>query len=82
MGGPARIQRMLLHHPLSRDIERYDQLREALTRYRLTLGQPRQEDMVDMLRRRNVDARSVPTISLRPPRFTAPEQDAGQDVEA
>ena len=81
-GGPARIQRMLLHHPLSRDIERYDQLREALTRYRLTLGQPRQEDMVDMLRRRNVDARSVPTISLRPPRFTAPEQDAGQDVEA
>ena len=69
--GPARIQRILLQHPLSRDIERYEQLREALTRYRLTLGQPRQEDMVEMLQRRNIDAQNVPTISLRPPRFTA-----------
>lgn len=68
--GPAQIQRTLLQHPLSRDIDRYDQLREALTRYRLTLGQPRQEDMVDMLQRRNIDAENLPTINLRPPRYT------------
>lgn len=66
--GDARIQRVLVPYPLSRDIEKYDQLRSALTLYRLTLGQPRQEDMVEMLQRRGVDGENVPTIDLRPPR--------------
>lgn len=65
--GPAQIQRVLVQYPMSRDIERYERLRSALTLYRLTLGQPRQEDMVEMLERRNVDARDVPMIDLRPP---------------
>ena len=66
--GSARIHRVLAHYPLSRDIDKYDRLRNALTLYRLTLGQPRQEDMVDMLAKRGVDGDSVPTIDLRPPR--------------
>ena len=66
--GPARIHRVIAHYPLSRDIARYERLRSALTLYRLTLGQPRQEDMVDMLAKRGVDGESVPTIDLRPPR--------------
>ncbi len=59
---------MLAQYPLSRDIDKYDRLRNALTLYRLTLGQPRQEDMVDMLAKRGVDGDAVPTIDLRPPR--------------
>lgn len=66
--GSARIHRVLAHYPLSRDIAKYERLRAALTLYRLTLGQPRQEDMVDMLAKRGVDGGSVPTIDLRPPR--------------
>lgn len=66
--GPARIDRVLAHYPLSRDIGRYERLRSALTLYRLTLGQPRQEDMVEMLARRGVEATELPTIDLRAPR--------------
>lgn len=66
--GPARIHRVLAHYPLSRDIDKYERLRGALTLYRLTLGQPRQEDMVEMLAKRGIDGDSVPTIDLRPPR--------------
>jgi hypothetical protein len=68
--GPARIHRVLARYPLSRDIKKYERLRSALTLYRLTLGQPRQEDMVDMLARRGVDAGELPVIDLRPPSAT------------
>lgn len=53
--------------PLSRDSERYERLRSAPALYRLTLGQPRQEDLVDMLARRGADADELPTIDLRAP---------------
>ncbi|GAA1941602.1 helicase [Microbacterium aoyamense] len=66
--GPARIHRVLAEYPLSRDAAKYERLRSALTLYRLTLGQPRQEDMVDMLAKRGVDGTAVPTVDLRPPR--------------
>lgn len=70
--GDAQIQRTLVQYPLSKDIDRYDRLREALTYYRLTLGQPRQEDMVEILARRNLDASEIPVINLRPPRRNNP----------
>lgn len=66
--GSARIHRVLAQYPLSRDIEKYERLRSALTLYRLTLGQPRQEDMIEILAKRGVDGGAVPTIDLRPPR--------------
>ncbi len=66
--GSARIHRVLAHYPLSRDIAKYERLRNALTLYRLTLGQPRQEDMVDMLAKRGLDGSALPTIDLTPPR--------------
>ncbi|MGB3374137.1 MAG: hypothetical protein WBA87_03225 [Microbacterium sp.] len=65
--GPARIHRVLARYPLSRDIRKYERLRSALTLYRLTLGQPRQEDMVEMLARSGVDGTELPVIDLRPP---------------
>ncbi|MDN3495206.1 helicase-related protein [Planococcus sp. APC 4015] len=65
--GAARIHRVIAAYPLSRDIDRYARLRDALTLYRLTLGQPRQEDMVELMRKRGVDARDAAAIDLRPP---------------
>jgi len=66
--GPAQVQRILARYPLSRDQDRYERLRDDLALYRLTLGQPRQEDMVELLRKRGVDGENAPTIDLRPPR--------------
>ena len=65
--GPARLERALVSFPLSRDRTKYERLRTDLTLYRLTLGQPRQEDMVEILRRRGVDGEQLPMLDLRPP---------------
>lgn len=65
--GPARIHRVIAQYPLSRDAVKYERLREALTLYRLTLGQPRQEDMVELLAKMGAEAEFTPTIDLRPP---------------
>jgi hypothetical protein len=69
--GPAGIERIVAHFPLSRDIDRYERLRDALTLYRLTLGQPRQEDMLALLNQAGVDGDAAPMIDLRPPRFAS-----------
>jgi len=69
--GPAQVERILARYPLSRDGDRYERLRDDLALYRLTLGQPRQEDMVELLRKRGVDGNRAPTIDLHPPRSSA-----------
>ena len=43
------IERIVPMYPLSEDVERYDKLIKVLSLYRLTMGQPRQEELVDML---------------------------------
>lgn len=43
------IERIVPMYPLSQDVERYDKLIKVLSLYRLTMGQPRQEELVDML---------------------------------
>lgn len=68
--GDARIERHVPYLPLSRDLTRYKQLRDSLTLYRLAFGQPRQEDLLALLKRGG--APSVPEgftglIDLRPP---------------
>lgn len=40
--------------PMSQDITKYRRLTIALTLFRLTMGQPRQEDMVELLERRGL----------------------------
>ena len=44
-----RIERIVPMYSLSEDVERYENLINVLTLYRLTMGQPRQEDLVKML---------------------------------
>jgi hypothetical protein len=66
--GDAKIERQLVSFPLSRDLAKIERLKEALALYRLTLGQPRQEDMLEILKRRGIDGSTVPVLDLRPPR--------------
>ena len=44
------IERIVPMYPMSIDKERYDRLIAVLSLYRLTLGQPRQEELLDMLK--------------------------------
>ena len=67
--GDARIERIALLPPMSREVERYDRLMRSLTLYRLAFGQPRQAELLDLLGRvqeaDQVDLASF-QIDLRP----------------
>lgn len=69
--GDARVERLVVNFPLSRDELQYERLRNSLTLYRLMLGQPRQEDMMELLQQRGVEASQVAQLDLRPPSLTA-----------
>lgn len=47
--GPARIERHVPVLPFSRDAAFYPKLKKSLAAYRLALGQPRQEELVEYL---------------------------------
>ncbi len=47
--GDAHIQRTIPILPYSKEVSRYDQLKDILTLYRLAFGQPRQEDLLSFL---------------------------------
>lgn len=65
--GDARVERLIVHFPLSREDAQYERLRDSLTLYRMMLGQPRQEDMMELLRQRGVAESQVAQLDLRPP---------------
>ena len=65
--GDARVERLIVHFPLSREDAQYERLRDSLTLYRMMLGQPRQEDMMELLRQRGVAESDVAQLDLRPP---------------
>jgi len=65
--GDARVERLVVSFPLSREGSQYERLRDSLTLYRLMLGQPRQEDMMELLQLRGVTASEVAQLDLRPP---------------
>lgn len=46
--GHAKIVRMILIRPFSREVERYENLKKSLATYRLAFGQPRQDDLIDL----------------------------------
>ncbi len=50
-----KIERYVPLYPFSRDIERYRQLLKVLAYYRLTFGQPRQEELIDALQAGKLD---------------------------
>lgn len=64
--GPFKIERQLISYPLSRDPGRAVALKDDLALYRLAFGQPRQEDLLDFLKRRGIDGAGAARIDLRP----------------
>jgi hypothetical protein len=65
--GAAKIERHVLPYPLSRDQARLDRLKADLVMYRLAFGQPRQEDLLNLLRRQEPGHVGVADIlDLRP----------------
>jgi len=55
----GEIRRYVFERPFGRDIVRFAQLREQRMIYRLALGQPNQEDFVDLLSRGDVATRML-----------------------
>ena len=50
-----KILRYIPSLPLSREIKQIDNLKNSLVAYRMVLGQPRQEDLVNFLQQRFED---------------------------
>ena len=49
------IERIVPQYPMSSDISRYQRLIEVLSLYRLTLGQPRQEELLELLENQHLN---------------------------
>lgn len=73
--GPAKIERHVAPFLLSSDEARYDKVKADVALYRLTFGQPRQEDMLELMRKRGLEGEtgiSALRIDLRP--VASPEE--------
>lgn len=46
--GNAKIERIVLSLPFSREIERYERLKKSLATYRIAFGQPRQDELIEL----------------------------------
>lgn len=55
----AIIERIVPQYPMSSDVERYRRLIEVLSLYRLTMGQPRQEELLDMLESQHLTEQQI-----------------------
>lgn len=49
------IERIVPQYPMSSDVDRYKRLINVLSLYRLTMGQPRQEELLGMLESKHLD---------------------------
>ena len=52
---PVKIERIVPMYPLSQDRLRYNRLIKILSLYRLTLGQPRQEELIELFSKELID---------------------------
>jgi len=65
--GRHKVERHMLEFHLSRDGRQWERLRDSLVLYKLAYGQPRQEDMVDLLAKRgiNLDVQTIDHYRIR-----------------
>jgi hypothetical protein len=71
--GPYRIERIIPLLPLSREIDRLNDLKDALVAYRSVIGQPRQQELMETLKLRMseeelINITSSYSIDLSPPK--------------
>lgn len=55
----VKIERIIPMHPFSKDISKLKYLLDVLTFYRLTFGQPRQEELVEAIMKEDMDEKDV-----------------------
>ena len=53
------IERIVPQYPMSSDIDKYHRLIDVLSLYRLTMGQPRQEELLEMLETLSLDDKQI-----------------------
>jgi hypothetical protein len=74
--GSAKIERIVMPYSLSIDNQRLARLKRDVQLYRLTFGQPRQEDMLELLKDRyeneSEETRRGLLLDLRAPRSATP----------
>src|SRR5690606_20555789 len=63
--GEHKVARITLPYPLSIDEARLNRMKDDLALYRLTLGQPRQEDLLALLDRQGVQSDHARAAKLR-----------------
>lgn len=59
------IERIILMMPMSREVERLEQMFKALSMYRLTFGQPRQQDLLQNLLNHNFTDDTIKAIKQK-----------------
>lgn len=57
-----KIERIVPLYPFSKDILKYKSLKDTLTYYRLTFGQPRQEELVETLHESRLNPDEIETL--------------------
>jgi len=67
---PMKIERIVPMYPFSQDKLRYDRLIKVLSLYRLTLGQPRQEDLLLALGKQKLDDTQLNDLYINLSPFT------------
>ena len=60
----CKVERIILQYPLSVDGARYDRLKKVLSLYRLTMGQPRQEELLDMLAKSQLSDKQIEELMI------------------
>ncbi len=63
---PEMIERIVPMYPLSSDRDRYERMIDVLNLYRLTMGQPRQEELIRMFKGLNKDELNQLFFNLSP----------------
>ena len=58
------IERIVPLYPLSRDRYRYEKLIKILSLYRMTLGQPRQEELLQLLKEMNLSDKQLHELTI------------------
>ena len=58
------IERIVPLYPLSRDRYKYERLIKVLALYRMTLGQPRQEELLNLLRNMHLSDKQLKELTI------------------
>ena len=78
----VKIERIVPMYPLSKDRLVYERLVKVLTLYRLTLGQPRQEELLDMIHAAELDDKALDKLFINLSPYFRNGRTCGTEVEA